>query len=87
MWQPLKILTIFGDEKSHMGPCLVNMEAMTSLQCCFWPKIHEQAMKCEQVPILLKQIVTFGQMMIQFQFDMVNTIQILFRHISPNSPN
>jgi len=25
------------------------MEAGASLQCCFWPKIHEQAMKCEQV--------------------------------------
>ena len=25
------------------------MEAGTSLQYCFWPKIHEQAMKCEQV--------------------------------------
>ena len=25
------------------------MEAGASLQYCFWPKIHEQAMKCEQV--------------------------------------
>ena len=25
------------------------MEAGASLQYCFWPKIREQAMKCEQV--------------------------------------
>ena len=36
-------------EKSHTEPCLANMEAGASLQYCFRPKIHEQAMKCEQV--------------------------------------
>ena len=35
--------------KSHTEPCLVNMEAGASLQYFFWIKIHEQAMKCEQV--------------------------------------
>ena len=35
--------------KSYTEPCLVNMEAGAALQYCSWPKIHEQAMKCEQV--------------------------------------
>jgi len=35
--------------KSHIEPYLANTEAKVSLQYCFWPKIHKQVMKCEQV--------------------------------------
>ncbi|KAG8245302.1 hypothetical protein J6590_005615 [Homalodisca vitripennis] len=31
-----------------MEPCLENIESGASLQYCFWPKVHEQALKCEQ---------------------------------------
>ncbi len=39
----------FGTEKRHAGPYLAYMEAGASLQCCFFPEIHEQATMCTRV--------------------------------------
>ena len=47
--RPFKVLFFLEIGKSHTELCLANMETGASLQYCFWPKIHEQAMKCEQV--------------------------------------
>ena len=57
--RPFRFLFVFGNRKKSHGAmsgeyrhtwiCMTNMEAGASLQYCFWPNIHEHAMKCKQV--------------------------------------
>lgn len=45
----LKFPPVLGIENIRTRPCPANMEAGTSLRCCFLPKVHEEAVNYDQV--------------------------------------
>ena len=51
--RPFKVLFILGNRRKSRSPA--NMEAGASLQYCFWPKIHEQPIKCDRCIIVVQK--------------------------------